>query len=374
MRSLFVLAFLSICTMSSVGAYPARRGQEASASHLTAAEVKAFEVKGKDGDLEAQLRVATAYATGNGVAKDPSVAIKWYEAAARQGSAVAQTSLGLAYMSGEGVEQDKAKAVAWYKKAARQNYPNALYSLGTAYYNGDGVDVSDATAYGWFLLAREAGSKNAIEAVRRAEEELKAETLVAGLKEIARNYERGDVLSRNETLATKWWLEAAKKDDEDARIAVATKYLDGRGVPQDFSQARKWCEEAVKRSEAQREPDPRAYYCMGIVSEYGTDAEKDPRKARDWYEKAYKLRSAQGAKALAKMYASGEGGKVNRPEAWLLYFALFRSRDESVKPQLKELKGQMTHKEWGEVLKRLAVLHFDPKDVDSLLAEGHSAK
>jgi len=374
MRILSVLVFLSISTMSSVRACPARTGQEVTASHLTAAEVKALEVKGKDGDLEAQLRAATAYATGNGVAKDPSLAIKWYEAAARQGSAVAQTSLGLAYMSGEGVEQDKAKAVAWYKKAARQNDPNALYSLGTAYYNGDGVDISDATAYGWFLLAREAGSKTAIDAVRRAEEELKAETLVAGLKEIARNYERGDVLPRNETLATKWWLEAAKKDDEDARIAVANKYLDGRGVAQDFSQAKNWCQEAVKRTEGQGEPDHRAYYCMGFVSEHGLDADRDPRKAREWYEKAYKLRSAQAAKALARMYASGEGGKVNRPEAWFLYFALFRSRDESVKPQLKDLKEQMTHKEWEEVLKRLAVLRFDPKDVDSLLAEDHSAK
>jgi hypothetical protein len=113
---------------------------------------------------------------------------------------------------------------------------------------------------------------------------------------------------------------------------------------------------------------------MGIVSEYASDAGQDPRKARQWYEKAYKLRSASGAKALARMYASGEGGKVNRPEAWLLYFALFRSRDASVKPQLKELKEQMTRKEWEEVLKRVAVLRFGPKDIDSLLAEDISAK
>lgn len=344
-------------------------GQDTKASRLTGAEVTALESKARSGDLEAQLKLARAYALGDGVAKDSSAAFKWYQQAASRGSATAQTSLGLAYMSGEGIERDKTKAVTLYRMAAKQGDPDALYSLGTAYYNGDGVDINDATAYGWFLLAQEAGSKNAVEAVRRAEEELKPETLTAGLKEIAGNYERGDVLPKNEILATKWWVEAAKRDDEDARIAAANKYLDGKGIAKDFSEARKWCEEAVKRTEAQKEPDSRAYYCMGFVSERGSDEDKDPRKAREWYEKAFKFRNAQAAKALARLYAAGEGGKVNRPEAWLLYFALLRSRDDSVKPQLRELKSQMTRKEWDEVVKRLVALRVDPKDVDVLLAK-----
>jgi len=358
---------------TAVGAsFPVRDGHAENGQRLSTAEVKALEAKAITGDVEAELKLARAYAGGEAVTKDPLQAAKWYEEAAERGSAAAQTSLGLAYMVGDGVEQDKAKAVTWYKKAARQNDPNALYSLGTAYYNGDGVDISDATAYRWFLLARDAGSKNAIDAVRRAEQELKPETLVAGLKEIARDYERGDVLPRNETLAAKWWMEAAKKDDEDARIKVANNYLDGRGVAQDLSQAKIWCEDAVKRTEAQKEPDARAYYCMGFLSEHGP--EPDAKRAREWYEMALKLRSAQAARALARMYASGAGGKVNRPEAWLLYFALARSRDYSVKPQLIELRSQMGKKEWDEVVGRLNAIHVDPRTVDQLLGTVPTAK
>jgi uncharacterized protein len=356
--------FLTIAVSAEL-AGPACGAQDMSGKRLTADEIKALETKAIAGDVDAELKVARAYSTGEGVAKDSALAVRWYQEAAQRGSAVAQTTLGLAYRSGDGVTQDKAKAVDWFKRAARQNYPNALFNLGTAYYNGEGVEISDATAYGWFLLAREAGSQNAIEAVQRAEEELKPEILVAGLKEIARNYERGDLLPRNEAIALKWWIEAAKKDDEDARIAVANKYLDGRVVAQDLSQAKTWCEEAVKATEAHGDADPRAYYCMGFISEYQRDA--DLKKARDWYEKAYKLRSAQGTKALARMYAMGEGGKVDRQEAWLLYFALARSGDNSVKPPLIKLRSEMNKKEWDDVIKRLSAMHVAPETVDQWL-------
>ncbi|HJZ64819.1 MAG TPA: tetratricopeptide repeat protein [Candidatus Acidoferrum sp.] len=356
-------------TISSLPALSTGIGQAAgSPPPLRAGDVAKLEAMAETGDPDAQLRVATAYANGEGVARNAAVAAKWYLKAAERGSAVAQTYLGVAYMTGDGVERDKTRALILYRLAARQNYADAMFNLGTAYYNGDGVNINDAVAYAWFLLAKDAGSKNAEDAVRRSETELKPAVILEGLKEIARIYERGNVLQKNESLSAHWWQKAAEKGDQDARIVIADRFLSARGVKEDTVEAKKWCTEAVKASEAEGIPDHRAYYCLGIVAE----RESDPKKARDWYEKASRLRSVQGKKALARLCAKGEGGKVDRPQAWILYLEVTRSHDEAVIPQLKELKAEMSNKEWNEVKKRLTLMHIDLEDVTFLLEKKSS--
>src|SRR5947207_12930047 len=161
--TLTVSASLSTVGPSVQARFLASQGQS------SAQDVSQLEAQAKNGDSTAQLKLARAYAHGDGVSQDGELAAQWYRKAAEQGSAEAQDSLGKLSLSGQGVEQNKQQAVAWFQKSARQGNAGAMFHLGAAYYNGDGVDIDDSLSYAWFTVAKEAGNPRATEAVQRAE-------------------------------------------------------------------------------------------------------------------------------------------------------------------------------------------------------------
>jgi uncharacterized protein len=75
------------------------------------------------GHLFSQKTLADAYARGDGVERDESVAAKWYERAANQGDFLAQFALGMIYESGQGVPQDRVLAYKWLNLAASHASP-----------------------------------------------------------------------------------------------------------------------------------------------------------------------------------------------------------------------------------------------------------
>ena len=117
---------------------------------VTDAERKQFEAakaRADKGDGEAQLSVASHYANGAGVTRDPVKATKYLRKAAEQGLARAQCLLGLAYANGEGVKPDKVEGVRWLRRAADQGMAEAQFDLGMCYANGDGVTKSVPRGY-----------------------------------------------------------------------------------------------------------------------------------------------------------------------------------------------------------------------------------
>ncbi|HVO82093.1 MAG TPA: tetratricopeptide repeat protein [Terriglobales bacterium] len=184
-------------------------------------DISQLKTKAEAGDALAQLALARAYADGNGVRQNDDLAAAWCRKAADQGNAAAENELGIMYREGRGVEKSKEEAVKWYRKAARQGNASAMFNLGTAYYNGDGVAINDAAAYAWFLLAREAGSRNAAEAVSRAESELKPWVISEGFKIIATIYFKGEELPRDVAQSALWMRKAAEKGDHEAQLALA---------------------------------------------------------------------------------------------------------------------------------------------------------
>jgi TPR repeat protein len=312
------------------------------------------------GNAEAQLKLASAYENGDGVSQNDQLAAKWYRKAAEQGNAEAQSALGLMYLTGKGVEQNKREAVLWYHKAARQGDANAMYNLGAAYYNGDGVDINDSLSYAWFMLAKEAGDSHALEAVQRAETELQAQTVTAGYENIAEMYERGEYLPQNPAEAMKWWQKAATRGNRDAQMAAADRLLNGRGISQDLLQGMYWCKEAAKAG------DERGQYCMGLIHQRGLGVTRDAKEARKWYERAAS-RNAPATKALAAMQATGEGGKVDRPAACLLYVKLAASGDEDALRSLAKLRKDMSAKEWKKVVQELHLMRIDPAKLEAAL-------
>jgi len=115
----------------------------------------------EQGDLQAQVKLARMYETGQGVPKDFSEALKWYKEAADHGNALAQGTLGWFYQYGQGVETNFQTAISWYRKAAEQGQAMSQLNLAVMYDDGIGVPTNKEEAVKWYRLAADQGEPRA---------------------------------------------------------------------------------------------------------------------------------------------------------------------------------------------------------------------
>ncbi len=73
----------------------------------------------QQGNLSAQVKLATAYEHGEGLGKNMDKAVAWYCKAALKGSIDAQRNLAWMFLNARGVEKDEALAVRWFKAATK---------------------------------------------------------------------------------------------------------------------------------------------------------------------------------------------------------------------------------------------------------------
>jgi TPR repeat protein len=85
-------------------------------------------------------------------------AISWYEVAAHGGVPSAQFKLANAYFSGVGVARDPMQAMLWYSRAAQQGLPQAQHALGIMLMGGVNGAPDQVEGYKWLLLAEKGGN------------------------------------------------------------------------------------------------------------------------------------------------------------------------------------------------------------------------
>ena len=341
-------------------AVPRMVAQQKSADQTV--DLEQLRAEAERGNALAQLKLARIYQAGTGVSRDNALAAMWYRRAAEQGNSDAQDSLGQKYLVGEGLKRNLAEALEWFHKSARQGNPSAMYHLGASYYNGDGVEVDDAQAYAWFRLAKEAGYAEAVEAIARVESELKPQTITVGLENIAEMYEKGGDLPENRPEAARWWSAAAMRGDEDANVGMAFNTLRAEtALRHDLNKARQACMKAAEHR------NHRAEYCLGYLYQHGLGVAPDAKRARRWYELAADKGQLEATRTLAVMEAAGEGGKVDRVAAFLLYARLLEMRDKDALRSLSVLRSEITPKEWKQLQQPLLHMRIDPAKLDNVL-------
>lgn len=114
----------------------------------------------KDGDADAQNKIAGVYHSSTREVEDAKKAAEWYKKAAEQGHHGAQLSLAECYYNGEGVKKDKREAVSWYKKALdgsdvrywSSSSTKAAYHLGVCYCEGVGVEKNEEEGLKWLYM------------------------------------------------------------------------------------------------------------------------------------------------------------------------------------------------------------------------------
>src|SRR5215831_5924971 len=129
--SCFALTMLIGASLSAADLESAKRAYEQK-DYATA--LKEFTPLADQGKAEAQLYLGKMYMMGQGVLKDPDLAIKWLKASASQGNADAQFFLGSIYLL---PQTDVNEGVKWLRLSAEQGNKDAQWLLGKAYNAGD---------------------------------------------------------------------------------------------------------------------------------------------------------------------------------------------------------------------------------------------
>src|SRR5690606_1014773 len=79
-------------------------------------------------------------------------------AAARTGLLDAQVMLGQILLQGDGIQRDPELAVIWFRITAARGHPMAHNMLGRCYEDGTGVTADPAEAFVWSQRSAEAGA------------------------------------------------------------------------------------------------------------------------------------------------------------------------------------------------------------------------
>ena len=117
-----------------------------------------FKIAAQLGHMLAQLAVGSYYYALN----DCYEAIKWISMAAELGNAEALFNMGVFYMEGMGCDQDMELSAKYFQRAARRRHPEAQFAYADLLSNGWGVEQDDKRAMKWFLDAAENGHVEAM--------------------------------------------------------------------------------------------------------------------------------------------------------------------------------------------------------------------
>jgi TPR repeat protein len=121
--------------------------------------------------VDAQALLGQILLDGNGIERDPALAVTWFRIAAHNGHAMAANMLGRCFEHGWGCLADAAKAVAFYRQAADAKLDWGFYNLGNLLATGRGVAQDQASALACYRRGAEMGHAKSMNLLGRYLEE-----------------------------------------------------------------------------------------------------------------------------------------------------------------------------------------------------------
>ena len=86
-----------------------------------------------------QLRWGAMLLEGQGVEKDPGLALQWFTEAARTGNGEAMNMVGRCYENGWGTPIDMIRAAQWYRRSAETGQEWGEYNYAHMLFDGAGM-------------------------------------------------------------------------------------------------------------------------------------------------------------------------------------------------------------------------------------------
>lgn len=156
-------------------------------------------------------------------------------------------------------------------------------------------------------------------------------------------------LPKDYAKAREWYEKAAEQGDANAQYSLGALYDKGKGVSQDYWEARQWYEKARQSFEkAAAKGDANAQYSLGRMYAEGTGVPQDYATARQWYEKAAAQDNKEAQSALIKIRAKEK-----------------QKEKEAVEPEAEKKEGAVIQQIKGasEEFNRFYKARYDPNDV-----------
>ncbi len=372
-------------------------------SEQEAADKAAFSLylqAAKVGYPPAQYKVATLYADERGVARDMDEARAWLHKAGESGDVDAQRKLASAYAEGctcdpdcdcgstcdYRLPKDSAKASYWSEKllnnSAVGNKGQAAYEVGSNYEKGFGGKPDYVKAAKFYKEAAAAGDDDALSSLaflyfrgRGVPHDYEKavsmhEELVARKGEQAYGYNLGVLYyyapagkdqARRHKEAARLFKNSAKNEFYYAQSAVGECYENGVGVTRNYKEAAKWYGLAAEQGFAD------AKFFLGDLYRRGLGVGRDYSKALSLFKEAGDDGLAWGKRGLAGMYYRGEGVERNYGRALVLYGDAASADDQESMFMLAQMyeRGEGTEKDSAEAR------NWYRKAADYPLYEGH---
>lgn len=211
-------------------------------------------------------------------------AVKWLTRAAENGNPQAATGLASLYATGNGLQKDPKKAFALYHQAAQQGYLEGMYRVGAMISDGIGVDSDQAVALQW------------LERVGKQKPD-ERDTLTQGIIGKAQVlmgviYQTGaGNVAKNDALAFYWIGQAAGNKELPAQRIYGQMLRDRK----QYAQAIPWLREAATRGDRAAQND------LGVMYHHGWGVAKSRADAIAWLLRAYQQGSPTAKDTLQKM-------------------------------------------------------------------------
>jgi TPR repeat protein len=208
--------------------------------------------------------------------------------------------VGLRYLWGEdGVPENPERAFRWFSRAAEEDHTKSQYKLGMMYEGergkcwGTDTPASYELAVHWYQLAAGQGDIESQSSLARIHQEgfLGAQDL-----EQAAHYYELAAQNEIEEHDNEWTYDTRGT----ARYELGQLYRDGRGVEQDYQQARHWFVAAFGDGHSQPAFELGKLYDAGML-----EADGDEDGAGIWFYRAAERGLPIAAYQLGKIYADG---------------------------------------------------------------------
>lgn len=163
--------------------------------------------------------------------------------------------------------------------------------------------------------------------------------------ELAERYYLGEDVARDYVQA-RYWFERVAPHHRDARYALGTMYLEGKGGEMNAEKALKWFESASEAGHI------KAQYQTGLMYQYGQGTAVDEAKAFSWFQKASRAGLPDAQAKVGIFYYQGIGTKQDLD----LAYSHFKQLADEGHPNAQYNLGVMYEK--GEIPNKSADLMF----------------
>jgi TPR repeat protein len=265
----------------------------------------------------AARELAILYEIGRGLPQDFELAARFYRIAAAEGDA--ESAFALSRLYGEGlINADSADAAENMAKLGlitllndvNQGRCSALITVAKLYETGDLITRNEQAATAWYEAAAKTGNARAMAA-------------------IARRYYAGIGVESNVQMALDWWLQAAERGSTEAKANIGMLYANGDGVQANEGEAIRWLTEAAEGGNVNAMVHLASLYRGELSALPMTKA--DPVQAYAWTERAYNTDPTKVSVImnLARALVRGEGAAPDPERAFALFNEAMRFGNRS---------------------------------------------